>query len=312
MKWLFVALLVLNTAYFAWEFNRQLSNNRGPRANVQTLSRPVERLRLLSEVDRFSQVRRSIQPPLTNKERLGHAPFATNGETSHTLAVTSNNDRGLTNLTPAQEMTTAIAPTAEDHDEQGELCFALGPLPAEQEAIEVQNWLHGLNAPAEQRIEERPIATRYWIILDTQGSTATAQEHLADLERKGVEDFQLTRDRNGPNVISLGLYSTRTSLEVRLADLKKKGFQPQVRPRHKIQKRYWIDVLRGVDSSILTRTQKRFSNRVPIVRKACDPKAVGNSATELNRGRPREAEREALRPSNVPDELSESRSEISD
>lgn len=270
MKWAFVTMLVLNIGYFAWEFNSRLPISREQSKNLESLS-PSQELRLLSELGRKPELRRVIQK-IPGREALSEPrSAAANAEIPRALSSTSSGELSTSDSGYGNNPTPASAQAKEDLPANQDACFSLGPLPTQQLAIEVQDWLNGANARTKQRIEEQTVATKYWIFLDHLGSPAAAREKLAALEQKGVEDFLLTREQDGSNVISLGLYSTRASLDIRLADLRKNGFHPQVQPRHKVQTRYWIDILGRINSSVLARIRERFSMRIPIEHTACVP-----------------------------------------
>ncbi len=294
MKWSFVTLLVLNVAYFAWEFNRHLPpDTAGNSTDALRRSGSVEQLRLLNELDRFPELR-----PNEKARQRADTLAAERDDASRTLATPAADVLEAVGLATREPRIAPVPPVAGASDAPEAVCFSVGPLATDRKAGEVQNWLQELNVETEQRVEEQTIATRYWIFLETTGSGPSARERLAELESKGVEDFLLTREQDGSRVISLGLYGTRASLDRRLADLRKAGIEPQVRPRHRLHTVHWVDVSQGVQSSVLRLLQEHFSAAAPIVRRSCGPEGRATVTTGPGTSRPGPAEGEQLNPNN--------------
>ncbi|MGH8499150.1 MAG: hypothetical protein ACRERV_10135, partial [Methylococcales bacterium] len=71
----------------------------------------------------------------------------------------------------------------------------------------------------------------------------------------------LFRDSASKRMISLGVYSTEGSLEIRRSELRKKGFDPNVRSRHKVVKQHWVDSMASENPSIRQQLKEKFGDQ---------------------------------------------------
>ncbi|MGH8520930.1 MAG: hypothetical protein ACREU9_05800, partial [Gammaproteobacteria bacterium] len=139
-----------------------------------------------------------------------------------------------------------------------DFCFTVGPFGDERAASEAISWLGYLNARIWTRQGAKITAKRYWIFIEPTGPESVARAILEDLKSKGVEDYMLFRDAASKGIISLGLYSTEGSLEIRRSELRKKGFNPDVRPRHKVVKQHWVDSMARENPSLRQQLKEKF------------------------------------------------------
>ena len=68
------------------------------------------------------------------------------------------------------------------------------------------------------------------------------------MREAGIEDISAIARGDMANAISLGVYSRRTSLDRRLAELKAHGHTPSVSPRYRTKKAAWLEAVFPKDS----------------------------------------------------------------
>ncbi|MGH8508635.1 MAG: hypothetical protein ACREVH_07955 [Gammaproteobacteria bacterium] len=260
MKWFVFILLSANILYFSWEYNALLRDAMKKAMHDQPIPQQVESLKLLRELD----------PPQTPRVSTGPAAGEDPGRREE-------NERG-SNIGPASGASEPTTPITALADEQArtdststaarsadpvlgqahDFCFTIGPFADERAANEATSWLSYLNARNWTRQDEKITAKRYWIFIEPTGPEGAARAILEELKSKGVEDYMLFRDSASKGIISLGLYSTEGSLEIRRSELRKKGFDPDVRPRHRVVKQYWVDTIGSENPSLRQQLNEKF------------------------------------------------------
>lgn len=121
-------------------------------------------------------------------------------------------------------------------------CKTIGPFISDQERTGIKNWLARRNQTVKERQEEQKTNERYWVYLAAKSSDEESQAQLQELKQKGVQDYYMISTGNMRNAISLGLFNTQRSVNRRLRELGKKGYNPVVIPQHKTTLVYWLDI----------------------------------------------------------------------
>lgn len=214
MKWLALLFLLGNLAFFGWRMNAPKAQ---PPTENPTASRSahVNRLLLLSEVNSTELRQR--------------------GPTRARARDTSNADAsGASNAQANSSDSQAAAADA--------VCLSIGPVAGEEEIGRMGAWLNERGGKTQLRPNERRELALYWLYLPPYPSKEDARQQVLEMKEKGVEDIFTIKNGDQANAISLGVYSRKTSLERRLAELKSKGYTPQVAPRYRQKKATWYDV----------------------------------------------------------------------
>ncbi len=204
MKWLVYLLLAANAALFAWGLRHLEPPPPRPLA-APAGPAMVNRLLLLDEVE-----------PGELRERAPPAPAP--------VAVVG---------AEAGDSASSAASTA--------LCLTVGPLDEGEQADQVRGWLEGEGGTAALRVGERRELSLYWIYFPPVSSRGEAVERVGQMRGEGIEDIYIIPRGDMANAISLGVYSRRTSLDRRLAELRAKGYDPSIVPRYRNRKATWID-----------------------------------------------------------------------
>ena len=265
MKWFVFVLLTANFLYFGWEYNALLRDSLKRATHDQPIPQQVESLKLLRELD-LPQTPRARAGPAVGEdpERRDETGRASNiGQASSTSEPTASVTALADEQQKAKTDSTSKAARAVDPalGQPDDFCFTVGPFVDERAASEATSWLGHFNARNWTRQDEKITARRYWIFIEPTGPESLARAILEDLKSKGVEDYMLFRDSASKRIISLGLYSTEGSLEIRRSELRKKGFDPSVRPRHRVVKQHWVDSMASENPSIRQQLKEKFGTQ---------------------------------------------------
>ena len=209
MKLIFATLVLLNVGFFAWQHQQSESPPVTERAEA-SIPDGVHRLMLLAEVD-TSELR----------------------------------PRAASAVSPRRE--TEVAADGDNHPNselgtQSRMCLSIGPLDTDDDIKPMRKWLADQGGISILRIGERRELATYWVYFPPLPSKSAAAEQLREMEEHGIEDIGVIPRGDNANAVSLGVYSRRSSLERRLAELRTKGYQPSVTPRYRTQKASWLDV----------------------------------------------------------------------
>ncbi len=207
MKWIAIFFLLANVGYFGWQMNQQLDHVvPASHQNVEPAS--SEPLVLLSELEEL--------PPLRQENVITEI-------------------EGAEPLPIEEESANEMLP----FNLEG-TCLSIGPYDSRDSLESLSDWLQTQNQPSKERVEEIRTRERYWVYLEPQDAVA-AKAQLEELKNKGLSDYYMVSKGNMKNAISLGLFSSQDSVNRRLAELEKKGYNPVVVPQHKITRVFWVD-----------------------------------------------------------------------
>jgi hypothetical protein len=245
MKWWCVGLLVLNLGYFAFEYDRHLARSIADPGAATTLPATAATLTLVRELP---EPPAPLEAPEPIPVPLPEATAAVTDEPSPPEA----------------------APAPAPAPAQTSVCASIGAFASAEEADQARQRVAGPDIRVRGRTEQEITATRYWVYLDNQGSEELAKTRLAELAAKGVEDYLLQRNGEPKNAISLGLYSTKPSVEARVSALERQGFHPAVQERNKTREVYWLDIA----APSLTPVKAAFPDGPKLIPLGCDKIAV--------------------------------------
>ncbi|MGH8479355.1 MAG: SPOR domain-containing protein [Gammaproteobacteria bacterium] len=299
MKWWCVGLLVINVVYFGFEYNHHLREavlaGRSPDVAFPAGNAT---LTLVQERPEPPPLRAAPGAPLSSPSQPDTAPAAPpppatgGGHTEPAPPAQAAEPKGPQTETPApqaQESNAKASQAPESNTPESNTlasnvvspealpraCASIGTFASAEEADTARRRIEGPGTQIRRRTEQQVVARRYWVYLDNQGSAEVARTRLAELTAKGVEDFLLNRTGDPKNAISLGLYSTPSSVQARVSALERQGFRPAVQERHRTREVYWLDV--AARQEVLNRTRAALSNGPKVVSVGCDTIALGGT-----------------------------------
>ena len=126
-------------------------------------------------------------------------------------------------------------------------CYSIGPFAAEETARQAAEALTGVDPDVEVREARQRRPTSYWVYLTGFDGPGQAREAVDELKAGGVRDYYIETVGEYRNTISLGLYTYRSRAAKRADDIRKLGFDPQIRPNLRSVIEYWIDYVAGED-----------------------------------------------------------------
>jgi len=213
MRLLFLFMLLLNLAFFAWMTNRQPSeSNVIPIAEDQI--KPLVLLREQQSAPRAPQATRPRATPTAGQSEENSPPVARSPESVASVAKTEN---------------LSIA------------CYTFGPFASASEAATVAAKFSVAGVTPRQRVQETYEASGYWVYLPPYASRDRAVETTQKLARQGVRDYFIVTAAGKENAISLGVYKTRDSAERRRNEIAKLGYRPALDERYRTRFEYWLD-----------------------------------------------------------------------
>jgi len=220
MRTLVLALVVANAAFFTWRYNEQVEAKIAAAWPVTPLSSDAPTLQLVSEVD-------ELPPPRS----VPAAPAVAAPDVD-----TQTNDEPTT-TTPTDPVPVPATSTGTPSG----VCARIGPFATVNEYSALQQWL----VPRSTQLDvERTSSTKrqlFWVYLEPKDASE-AKANIADLRKKGVQDYLLI-NRNGlKNAISLGVFSSQDAVNRRLAEMTKQGYSPLVVPRIESTDMHWLNV----------------------------------------------------------------------
>lgn len=213
MRWVAVSLLLMNLAYFAWQYLNPQPESQRPATEIPG----VPSLQLLSERDELPPVKVvEATPELVVEQAQALAP---------TVEI------------PAAE--TAIVTAA---DPQPITCYAVGPFAGLADINRATRKFDGAGFVTQQRAVAEQVRTGFWVYVGPHDSVEQARSILKSMKEKGIRDVLIVSGSNPANAISVGVFRNETSATRRQQDIQKAGYEAKLEARFRSEARYWLDV----------------------------------------------------------------------
>jgi len=140
------------------------------------------------------------------------------------------------------------------------LCFQAGPYADSNSVKNLVNWFtkQKVNAKIQQR--KIPVLESTWVYLPPFHNRRIALRTQQLLTKQGISDHALAIWKKNPNTVSLGLFRDPINAELRIKELRDKGFfDVQSEKRYKNDTRYWLSVKIPYNQKTLTESfRKKF------------------------------------------------------
>ncbi|MEJ2761818.1 MAG: SPOR domain-containing protein, partial [Gammaproteobacteria bacterium] len=233
-----------------WQLDRDIRMHERNNAGAVADSSSAARLSLISEMH--------TPPPVRS--------------TRETIA-TVNGEEGAAGQGAPSELVKelpAIHPAGIRAGQERSLCLTFGPLPEETQATGLDDWFRSRHAGTRVRSTNSRNRQFFWIYLAPQESRKGAMELLQDLQKKGVSDYRLVRRGKLENAVSLGVFSSQSAVNDRLAELQNKGYKPVVVPYSGVNRVYWLDVKLDSFAGDMQEVFKGYPARFNSVPVSCD------------------------------------------
>ena len=201
MKTFAILLLLVNIGLLAWQYQHHVQTLAKATATASHEALPLE----AAPIKLVSEL--PELPPLRSPQAASVAP-----------AVTAEVQA---DVTPA------------------DLCMDVGPFGDAPARDALRDWLREYAAAIYMRMETVRKKQFFWVYLEPSSDRA-AQENLAELHNRGIQDTLLIHRGQMKNSISLGFFRSQDSVNRRLAELSEKGYKPVVVPRFETSDVYWL------------------------------------------------------------------------
>ena len=237
MRWIVLFLLIVNVAYFGWEFTRQ-GGSVGV-AEEAVAPPPLEGEKLVLLTERLPGVK-SIAPP------------------------------------PAPVIAKEPNPVHRELDKvevkKQAMCVSVGPY--EDEAVGrslIKNLaVEGVASELDQLELSKEL--QYWVILPPFPTRKEAMQSLRNLQAKKIDSYLISSGELR-NSISLGLFSKKQSAQGVLASVKDAGFPAQLVEKERVRSEFWVRIPPGQPVENLEETLETLvvqGSDIKISKAACE------------------------------------------
>ena len=239
MKWLVILLLLANVVAFGVQYNEELNlKTREVTAAKNTRLPPgTPTLTLISELADIPMFR----------EQSSREEFTEDAPDPEVAASTEVNTEAVSSR----------------------VCVRTGPFQEEQAFKSFRQWLRPRTKMLTTEVETIETREFFWVYLEPTNED-DAKDNLAELERKGVEDFMLVRNGDLKNAISLGLFRSQDSVTRRLEEMSEQGYKPVVVPKFEKTDQYWINASLAEGFEDVESIETELIAGVQILEVSCD------------------------------------------
>lgn len=260
MRWLFLFVLSLNLAYFAWALNKTSSDDY---TNVPTLKN-VEPIVLLSELKREVAAIDIVKVAPVEKISADRVPEAGSGEDKVSPASDADIKKAETDvqsdvapnsaeIVDASQLAKKSAKSASGSKENNDAikvpaepspvtsCYTLGPFRDLDELRGLTREIKSYVVTADFRGHEEKEQSLYWVYVNPEKNRKKAIEAGHRLQEKKIKDFYVIRKGEKINGISVGRFRNKEAAYELAAKVQKSGFDVTVEPIFKSYTVYWLD-----------------------------------------------------------------------
>lgn len=305
MRWLFLFVLSLNLAYFAWQSTREPDDSY---THVEPL-RNVPSIVLLSEVndslgeleaDSMDTVASSAADAPAEGDGPADKPAAADvaeqqseevssvaaSETAVQVTADSASQSATAESTPEKTVKQQSSLVAERRAAQPdvpataalqpeETCFTLGPFRDLDKLRSLTREIKSYVTEADFRGKEERGPAIYWVYLTPEKSRKEAIATGKQLKSKKIKDFYIIRDGAKINGISLGHFRNKAGAYGLAEKVKKLGFDVNVEPIFKSYTIYWLDYQLAEDVTIPEKIFDKYTantnkGKVTRLKRECD------------------------------------------
>ena len=216
MRWIFFTLVLLNGAYFGWEFWQQSHHVPVQGADTSTPLPPVEGKELELLTERLPSPGSSVPPPTIAPEKpASPAPVSD---------------------------TSSASGTSQQKAEQ--LCSSVGPFNEEGKPGQLVEELAaaGVYSVLDSKVTEQE--TQYWVILPPAGDRHQALQTLKELQARKIDSY-LISSGDMKNSISLGLFTREALAKGVQEKIREAGYPAEIRLKERSETEYWVRIRPG-------------------------------------------------------------------
>ena len=238
MRWIFITLVLLNGAYFGWEFWQQSQHANSTAVAAKTLP-PLAGARLQLLTERLPAPSSPAPPPTISQD--ASAPSATQVQGSPMAASSSPGTQQVASQaeTPAASATPSGSPAPGAQAKK--LCTVVGPFPDDGDSGKLVQQLAsvGVDAVLDSKITKREM--QYWVILPPKSSRREALQTLRELQARKIDSY-LIASGDLQDAISLGLFTREELAKGVQEKVKEAGYPAEIRTKERTESQFWVRI----------------------------------------------------------------------
>lgn len=237
MRWIVFSLLLVNLAYFGWEFSQKAAPVAQYSGQEQLPPLQGESLVLLTE--RLPDAASSAPPP---------APVI------------------VSEPGPVHREVEKVEIRKEA------MCVSVGPYKKEGEGRVLRKNLAAEGVASELEVLELSREVQYWVLLPPEPTRKQAMQALRNLQAKKIDSYLISTGELR-NAISLGLFNKERSAKGVLASVKEAGFLAELRQKETVESEYWVRIPPGQPVENLEKTLETLvvqGGDIKISKAACE------------------------------------------
>ena len=254
MRVLFLFLLLLNIAYFAWQFTRS-----SPELTVEAPAlEDVQPIVLLSEAKkakereakiREAKAREDDRKKLSADALAGHAVVAS-AKVNNVMKESVSNKKATPDVNAKERASAVVAKAEKDALPSVEQCFTMGPFRDLEKLRGLTRAIKSYVVAADFRGKQEKTPPLYWIYTRPEKNKRLTEKVADRLRAKKIKDFYIIHSDNKINSISLGRFKNKVGAQRYVKKLEKLGFNVEVEVVRKDITIYWLDYRLAAGSSI--------------------------------------------------------------
>jgi hypothetical protein len=250
MKWLFLLLLTVNAAIFAWGYQLPLTEQPAVEAGGD-----VGNMRLVSELAEEQKVEQEAADKSESKP-----------EEEPQVAASETEPEKTAQDKPQEK-------ESEPEEDAVKMCGTIGPVKDHKVAKEVMDNLKQaeIEAKLERKIEKEQIG--FWVVIPPMEDGSQAQAKIDELAKVGLEDIWHFRGGGMKNAISLGMFAKKENAENFSKEVLEKGFETEMRPRYLNKANYLVNFTisrsKTVAENMWRDIEQKYS-KLPFKKQSCE------------------------------------------
>ncbi len=206
MRWVMVSLLLMNLAYFGWQYANPKIEAPLPEAQIPG----VPTLQLLTE----------------------------RGELPPKALVIEQVQQDSPEPSPLIDLPAAVAAG----EPKPQACYTIGPFAGLAAINRATNQFDEAGFVTQQRAVAEKVRTGYWVYVGPHATVKQARDVLKSMKEKGLRDVLIVSGSEPANAISVGVFRNEASAMKRQQEIEQAGYAAKLEERHRSEARYWLDI----------------------------------------------------------------------
>ena len=239
MRWIFITLVLLNGAYFGWEFWQQSQHSNSPAVVATKTLPPLAGAKLQLLTERLPAPGSPAPPPTISQDTAKPVIPQVQGSSVAAASSAESQKTAPQPETPAANATPLQSPAPTTETEK--LCTIVGPFPDDSDSGRLVQQLAsvGVDAALDSKITKREM--QYWVILPPKNSRREALQALRELQARKIDSY-LIASGDLKDAISLGLFTREELAKGVQEKVKEAGYPAEIRTKERTESQFWVRI----------------------------------------------------------------------